>query len=145
MVNLLFSRLKCVFVILNSRAHSKYHVLNWFASMHLVLSLKTFFLFVLFIITLLGCAVTCKPELSRPLKATAVPGIWTGQKLIGPMAVWKHRENNSMECIRISHIKYVNFSRSSQSSNNDPMELRSGVTTQMTLHCVLMTWDVVAG
>lgn len=46
-----------------------------------------FCLFVSFILTLLGCAVTCKPELSRPLKATAVPGIWTGQKLIGPMAV----------------------------------------------------------
>lgn len=50
-----------------------------------------------------------------------------------------------MECIRISHIKYVNFHRSNQSSSNDPMVLRSGVTTQMTLHCVLMTWDVVSG
>lgn len=48
---------------------------------------ENIFLFVSFILTLLGCTVTCKPELSRPLKATAVPGIWTGQKLIGPMAV----------------------------------------------------------
>lgn len=71
--------------------------------------------------------------------------MWTGQKLIGPMAVWKCIKKRLHEVYQDPHIKYVNFPRSCQSSNNDPMVLWSGVTTQMTLHCVLMTWNVVAG
>lgn len=92
-------------------------------------------------------AVTCKPELSRPLKATAVLGIWTGQKINWPHGCLKAQRKQLHGVYQDSPHKICQPPTpcSSQSSNNDPIELWSGVTTQMTLHCVLMTWDVVAG
>lgn len=98
-----------------------------------------------------GCSGDMQAGAKQTIKAAAVPRIWTGQEINWPHGCLKAQRKQLHGVYHHCPHKICQppppppLTHSSQWSSNDPAELWSGVTTQMTQHCVLMTGDVVSG